>query len=125
METTTIEERFTAAMKTVVERKGRDYVYPKSSADDDYHFNHACQYSTPNGTPACIIGCALAEIDPKLVPVYGQTMRAGSVLRHALGYGHGVEKLVWAANDAQRCQDDGGTWGKALDKYLESLEAWQ
>lgn len=110
------EEQFTAAMRAAVEERGADYVYPvwDRAGADDYHDKYGtCKYSTPDGTPACIVGLALSKIDPALVPPYKHN--AGAHDLNVLGAG---SDLAYAAFAAQQEQDDGGTWGSALEQYL-------
>lgn len=110
-------ENFTAAMRAAVEERGSDYTYPefnKEVGEDDYHsISGTCQYSTPNGEPACIIGLALSKIDPELVPKYGVIGDAGNLM---LSLGAGA-KLSTAAEEAQERQDEGATWGEALEGF--------
>jgi hypothetical protein len=117
------EEEFTAALRAVVEERGADYVYPKY--DENYTLLDAlgfpiCQYSTPSGEPACIVGAALAKIDPELVPPYGYMKPAHSVLNDIISEESGFAESpewVWAARSAQSAQDAGRTWGEALTRY--------
>lgn len=113
------EEQFTAAMRAAVEERGADYVYPvwDRAGADDYHDVHGtCKYSTPDGTPACIVGLALSKIDPALVPDYSANYGAHGMV--VLG---ARSNLAYAAGVAQQEQDAGGTWGSALEQYLYAI----
>ncbi|WNM66241.1 hypothetical protein SEA_DEJAVU_109 [Microbacterium Phage DejaVu] len=125
------DEQFIKAMREAVAERGEDYVYPKAeekmnedlgykvTVNDDYHgLNGVCQYQTPDGTPACIVGLALSKIDPILVPRHGDATGAHEVLRK-LGASYEVRK---AASEAQQAQDQGATWGRALEEFENSLE---
>lgn len=117
-------EQFTAAMEAAVAERGADYVYPapvEKGHPDDYH-NAAgtCMYQTSDGAPACIIGVALSKIDPSLMPAYGDTFGASAVI-HRLTDGNSYE-LPEAAGAAQDAQDQGKTWGEALEAYKKSLK---
>lgn len=122
------EEAFTAAMEKAVEMRGADYVYPQDRPGWMTTGSRvSCVYSTPEGAPACIVGQALSLIDPELVPSYqdshdGCDMDAMSVLTRLLGVSYETPHWVYAAYLAQILQDQGGTWGAALDKYLNHLE---
>jgi hypothetical protein len=129
-------ENFTAAMERAVAERGADYKYPTAQLNpewegtnpgvnipriiaDDYHTQTgACFYSTPGGEPACIIGQALFNIDPKLLPKPDLVAGAEDVL-----YNMGVRDngLRLAANKAQEAQDDGERWGSALAEFLLQL----
>jgi len=123
-------ETFTAAMEAAVAERGADWTYPEPTPKtpgyagfqaDDWHSGNwgACVYSTPDGTPACIIGLALHKIDPALVPEWDTVAPATSVLRDA-----GVTDYLLrvAARAAQREQDSGKTWGEALAVYRHVLQ---
>lgn len=108
-------EDFIQAMRDAVAERGADYVYPPfENFADDYHNEFgACQYQTPDGTPACIVGLALSKIDPNLVPEYGEDPGAERFLT-----GKGLDPSVAeAAGWAQGIQDDGKTWGEALKEF--------
>lgn len=131
MSRTITPEEFTAAMIAAVQERGAHYTYPtarKSATTNHYGFvmytadsyhgtGGECKYSTPDGTPACIIGLALHKIDPDLVPNYSNSDPARAVLA-AFGLGDEVQA---AADAAQRTQDLGGSWGMALRDYKRVL----
>ena len=114
---------FIKGMKAAIEERGEDFVYPRTSdpdAADWYKLgSHLCQYSKRDGTPACIVGLALAKagID---VPPFGPSFPFISVV--AARYSDGLsESVVNAAGVAQRWQDMGKSWGDALEKFFDSL----
>ncbi len=118
-------ENFTAAMKAAVLKRGAEYVYP-----DNLKFaqpsaigggsTQTCMYSNAAGEPLCLIGAALFELDPKLLPDSNLVESASSVLVD-LGVSDGTKgwRLLSAADAAQNAQDTGLSWGTALNTFLE------
>lgn len=117
------DSQFIAALKEAVAERGEDYVYPeveRTGFADDYHnANGTCQYQTPDGELACLIGLAVSKLDPEAVPAYGDARNASDILVPM-----GISKAVrHAAADAQETQDDGGTWGQAAEQFDATLRA--
>jgi hypothetical protein len=105
-------ENFTAAITAVVGTFGGDYVYVENN-------DSGCWYFTPDGEPLCLIGRSLALMG------YGpgdteEGFRAVTVMRD-LGF---PEDCAFAATSAQIVQDNGGSWGDAVEKYLLALTAF-
>jgi hypothetical protein len=104
-------ESFTAAMKQVVELRGRDWVYPEELRDG------GCQYYVEDYGPACLIGAALDVLGVDVRSLTNPVI-ASSVLYDLGCADYALEN---AADKAQRIQDSDGTWGESLDRYLEAL----
>jgi hypothetical protein len=118
------EEEFTAAMRAAVVERGADWVYPRD--DPNYviidRLYPMCKYSTRDGEPACIVGAALAKIDPELVPPFERNGSAVGVLEEIIGARRASRaRWILAARYAQTVQDSGSTWGNALATYEEWL----
>lgn len=116
------DEQFIEAMKAAVAERGEDYVYPEWSGnglEDDYHDKWGqCEYSTPSGEPACLIGLALSKIDEDLVPKYGEgNISAYYALPESIS-----DVVRQAANEAQDEQDNEKTWGEALGAFMNFIE---
>lgn len=107
------EAEFTAAMEAAVAERGENYVY-KAPLDGD------CVYVDQDGNPSCLIGAAIAKIDPSLLPEWGDFANDGGA---AATFGHvlSTHRLALAADQAQNTQDGGGTWGDALENYKWTL----
>lgn len=116
----------TEMVEKAVRSKGENYVYVKPS-------NYVtCAYSIPTdaGYKRCIIGEALflagiVEND-QWYENLGINTQAGTVKvaeeLQAQGLISGYDDdAVSALNDAQRIQDDGGTWGEAFKMLKESI----
>ena len=131
-ELTDADVAFIEGMKAAVEERGEDWKYPSPEAEDaDQWYNQpeaystpACQYSKPDGTPACIVGLALSKAG-LTVPKYGDTYGA-----EELNYSADSDDrpflappVLRAAADAQNEQDKGRTWGEAYRTFVAGLEA--
>lgn len=112
-------EAVTQAIHKVVEKKGADYIYPNSGP------GASCFYSE-NGAPSCIVGWVVADLDAQAFDslVEYESAESESFTANELGartnlkFGVGVE---WALSAAQEIQDNGGTWGLALQAYERVL----
>ena len=111
-------ERFTAAMRAAVEERGAEWRYPDD--DPDWHGSGGmCIYRLDDGSPACLVGAALAKLGLlEEVPV--SSVDGAQTLMIELGFDHDV---AFAADLAQGAQDMGDTWGEALDEYLAAIES--
>lgn len=120
----TKNEQFIQAMRDAVAERGKNYVYPEAVPNgvnyfkrDDYHNpGGVCMYSTPDGTPACIIGLALDKMGEP-VPEYGNMVGADCVLEYLVS-----PYVCNAARQAQLIQDKGGTWGEALAVFEKGVQ---
>lgn len=98
-------------LKRAVEEKGADYVYP----EDEKWADGMCRYFRPDGAPLCIVGHVLHYLGVTRVT---EGRGAAAAL---LGAGvTTVPTTHWALQEAQCCQDGGGTWGEALAAFEEA-----
>lgn len=122
MTTTEItRENFTAAITKAVEARGQDYHYPfeeKLFSEQGPEFGASCQYKREDGSPSCIIGYALHLINPELVPERGEPIAASDLLNRL---GVVDSYLMKAAEAAQYDQDNGTSWGRALQTFNLTL----
>lgn len=131
--TTLTPEAVIAAFRQAVQDRGEGYIYPQDKSDPNWWLGGACRYSTLTGQPACIVGQALYNIDPGLVPDTNRVAPADDVIndivRRHLGissysseyYSDGWNIIDSALTSAQEVQDKGGTWGEASDAFERSL----
>ncbi len=117
------DRKFIKGMEAAVAERGEHYLYPQREGGPDgvsyldYWSYGACVYSTPDGTPACIVGLAIAKSGIGEVPNYGFASEASGVLINM-----DISDVVSRAADrAQLRQDDGSEWGVALDTFKENL----
>lgn len=124
---------FTAAMEAAVEERGREYVYPPQAHEgeaDDYHSNEGdCMYTKPDGTPACLIGVALALLGITHETVeeleYGNAIGAGTLIERMRAFGIEVApEVIYPAELAQCHQDRGGSWGGSLDRFKGEFDRY-
>lgn len=115
-------ESFTAAMEAAVAERGEDFIYP---AEWKAPFNKdkpeqgtRCLYYVPEVGAACIIGLTLEKLGVDVAAI-APNKNADYLLGEELGVKD--NGLIWAAISAQRFQDQGSTWGHALEKYHETL----
>ncbi len=124
---TVTDIQFIEALRAAVRVKGTEYVYPAPEGDsddedygyDDYRNGMDCVYSTPEGAPACIIGHALYKIDPDLVPGYDKVADFTSLVDSDPRLQGLSSEVVRAGQRAQALQDEGETWGRALERFEE------
>lgn len=117
------DEMFIAAMEQAVTERGPDFVYPKGEPGWTYGSGHTspdCRYVRNDvAEPACIMGVALFKCG---VPLNVLRAREGDGIWHVL-QSSGVSVLVqYAADKAQRVQDEGGTWGGVLSAFRHMHE---
>ena len=111
-------DRAVELLEKVVEAKGRDYEYapPTDGQGNDI----GCVYFAPDGASCCLVGHVLAELDvkPEHLDADGEDLKPNEAGIDILMV-DGVE-LTDAARyvllEAQRQQDYGYTWGRALDR---------
>lgn len=124
------EKAFTEAMVAAVSERGRDYVYPnelKGNEPGAELVGLYCLYFDLNdpSKPLCLIGVAVSKCGVTMDDIKRlnqswpntQNMTAAVLLR----LHNASKKVIDAASSAQFVQDNGGTWGEALDKYFEVL----
>jgi hypothetical protein len=116
-------------LKEIVAAKGADYVDP--GADPDVG---TCNYGTP-GAPSCIVGHLfdrhnlLGDDGIKVGPMNGSVMNiiTPMLADDVSNYDYRqvvvdtfTPKALRALQGAQRIQDEGGTWGQALQAAIDA-----
>jgi hypothetical protein len=115
------DEQFTDALKAVVQERGKDFKYPRGTEgwSEKYGngtYNTNCLYvRTDVEEPACLIGAALHKAGVSLEELRAQ--EGQSAWAFVETYGISGDKAN-AAQSAQYVQDDGKTWGEALETFL-------
>lgn len=123
------DEQVAEALENALALKGAGYVYPRN---DGKEAPFPCTYSNDDGTPSCIVGHVIAELDPELFKKVGEWEKSEQ------GWDEGTAFLTVfyafptrftpgqarALQRAQGAQDDGSTWGAAVRRFEESLR-WQ
>lgn len=118
---TITEADFTAAIEKAVADKGADYVYNPNNT-------RACTY-TEDGEPSCIVGTALINLGFEATPDWDYPIQHDVVLEDTaadtiLPYFFDIpQNVVVAARKAQHDQDNGSTWGDALNAYKTAVSA--
>lgn len=114
------------AIRAVVDEFGYDYVYPPAEAGD------ACRYEDEFG--GCIVGNVVKRIVPEFDFELFEDLDARSVLQGKTRQDTGMSGAYEDDNDppvrvrtsrqvgealraAQTIQDEGGTWGDALEEF--------
>ena len=122
-------------LASIVEEKGPDYVYERLADEDAtgdcFYVNHQ------DGTPSCIAGHLIMKLgvpasaflayEGTSADVVWDVLVAGSK-DVAIGVHTPPEQytpIARALKQAQRVQDDGGSWGNALRVFDETLGAIQ
>lgn len=107
-----------AAIVQAINERGGDYTYR------DNHDFSACTYGEADGSPSCLIGCAINYLDPELfaallieeAAVNDDTGDGLSVL--GIKKAFGMSPIARRAmTQAQAVQDGGGTWHSALEAF--------
>jgi hypothetical protein len=110
------EEQFTQAMRDAVNERGEDYRYYE-------HFGWAsCRnYSEEEGT-MCLVGLALEKcgVNWSDQPQWIWGCNVDDLDHNTLVH-FSNRRLLYAAEEAQRVQDRGRTWGTALGVYERIL----
>ena len=105
---------FLHTLRQVVAEKGTNYVYPESDITDS-----GCRYRV-DGRPSCLIGHALDRLG-HVVPPELEAKSAAFVLDR-LGVSQAAVGRV--ADMAQLVQDEGHTWGEALETAEAAAAGW-
>lgn len=111
-------------LERAVKEKGAKYVDPNANTV-------GCQYADEKGQPLCIVGHVMSYLDVDLRPVVTggdfediERVWGWGVSAVELGYALGAaphpgvsltDDAVWTLGRAQTIQDDGNTWGEALE----------
>lgn len=108
------KEQVVDALKDVV-TGNEDYIYEE-------HYEH-CWYTDPEtGTPACLVGHVLSKVDPDLLREISRFRRDNEAGWGSVSSGFGVDidpKASAILAEVQCAQDNGSSWGAALDRALE------
>jgi hypothetical protein len=114
-----IQKYVTDLIEGAVALKGEDYVYPRRETSEDEIGWGGCDYIR-DGQPSCIVGHVLvaAGVDPTALSLEeGQS--AWTVTARLLPeWGTDIQR---ALDSAQSAQDQGMTWGEALEAFKEEL----
>lgn len=113
-------ESMRTALEEVVGERGRDFIYqaPLEEFAEGVFEHGQCLYRS-DGKPSCLFGHALDRLG---VP-YNENWEyeeIGAVLR---GLSVDDTLLQSACREAQEAQDEGRTWGHALDRFILRLRA--
>jgi len=126
MELTENDKKVIRGIAVVVAERGADFVYPRpgeatpETTPEDWHpvllsgaYGPGCFNLKLDGSGACIIG-ALA-VNQGLM-----TNRESSANADAANW-NASSAVTFAMQDAQKKQDDGATWGEALEAFDATL----
>jgi hypothetical protein len=108
-------------MERAVAKRGADFRYPRLDQDPGGFYvrsasgNGQPSYSTLNGIPTCIVGCAMHEAG-MTVPGHTERGSAQAVLMNKV-----PDHVALAARVAQIHQDYNNPWGEALAMYRGAL----
>jgi hypothetical protein len=110
---------FTEAIRAAVAQRGRDHLYTDQDGRAPVRGSNCWYGHQKTGEAGCVIGLALNLLGITLEQLaeHEGTQAADLMLR--LDVGTEVERA--AARRAQQVQDNGGTWGEALDAYDEVM----
>ena len=109
-------EEVVQAFEEVVNERGEDYTYPEKWRTE---FG-GCKYSH-KGKPACIVGAAFEKLTGAVIPEKYSNQSALYVTDYLFpSRPIELDTLVSAICGAQCVQDQGGTWGDALEKIKDS-----
>lgn len=123
-------ENVTLALIAAVKEKGEDYVYVNANGEiagqSDNTFGTMCNYvhnlGEPAECPGCIVGNTLNRLGVSLITLSGYERRGALSLLESLARAELVtyedDSLVYILARAQTKQDNGGTWGAALEFAL-------
>lgn len=108
-------EEMRGAVRRAVDERGRDFVYPwQWMRHPPLCDTPCCVYKNKDGTPSCIVGLAVSYLRPNVV------LREFEAAHEVLP-GLADDDATWYAQKAQGIQDQGGTWGEALDAAEGSI----
>jgi len=121
------DEMFIDAMHKAVALRGEDYIYPREHDNNSVRLGYrslsgACMYRNRlTDEPSCLIGLALSLIDPALCPDASLVGGASGVIQMNPRTASISDRVAFAADYAQMAQDNGATWGHALERFVDSI----
>ncbi len=97
-------------LEAQIAKKGADYIDPKVESGD-------CMYFKKNGKPSCIIGHVFSDlgIKPEDTDGLGAAIELGSEWGTEIDGFSFTQAAVEVFEKAQNIQDDGLSWGTALE----------
>lgn len=104
-----------------VQQRGRDYLAP-GARTSGYAGPSSCKYwDTEKNEPSCLVGNALAilGVDRETLIREDETGESFLVSELSRMFSEAIRRTY---NRAQDCQDNGATWGDALDLALFTYE---
>lgn len=110
------EEEVTKVFEDVVLEFGANYKYPTQEENPEYWSESgvACVYVTKKGKVACIVGQIYHRLGATTQQLQGNGGATGK--GNDLGFVF-PENVRLGLSCAQSAQDQGNTWGQALDEY--------
>lgn len=119
--TTFTEEEVTKVFEDVVLEFGANYKYPTQEEHPEYWSDvGTCVYVTNGGEVACVIGQIYHRLGATTQQLQGNRGSIGKGRDLGFEFPDNVQRGL---SQAQSAQDDGETWGQALDEYkLEVFE---
>lgn len=108
-------------LEAAVAERGADYVYPRTFDGT----GPSCVY-VRGGKPACLVGLAMTKAGVPIEQLAGWDTRFESDAHSVLvDDGLAAVDVAEMLAAAQSVQDDGGTWGEALDAAKDFAERSQ
>jgi|LSQX01.3.fsa_nt_gb hypothetical protein len=124
-------------LQSIVNLKGHEYVYEHPIYEDEYgeyRQSMDCHYTDRSGKPSCLVGALLAEVAPGMLKTlhsyewqeqYEPQVVASATLEGENHTGVNLSEVfeldaLKLVHRVQRRQDDGYSWGEALDLATKS-----
>lgn len=111
------QKNFLRIVRKLIKEKGADFIYKPPT--DRYNRNK-CVYQDPKGTPSCIVGHLIRELDPTF-----DFSRVNTMPVTSLSYSNFIDahpNTLQALNTLQRHQDRGRPWGEAFSIAKQYLK---
>ena len=126
-------EEVSAAVERAVALKGEDYVYKRVAQGGGYSAGPSCVYDNGDGTPSCIVGHVIADLEPDLFAKLGewehdkQRGSEGTAARTLFRTfpSRFTSAQIAALGAAQAHQDSTLPWGAARDHFKDTLAWWE
>jgi hypothetical protein len=107
-------------LQDVVDEFGRDYKYDFGATEETKLYG--CLYFMDDTTPGCIVGQVLARLGVTRSSIGSMNVSTNVENLRQRGFLNADDKTVDLLARAQAQQDDGKTWGAALDFALSTVE---